>query len=72
MAEQRAASVPGMAEKRTLKQQYPPRLRGLIAQGAARPAQRQLSDVLATIGPRQGPITYAGTRALQEQRGDVV
>jgi hypothetical protein len=61
-----------MAGKRTLQQQYPPRMRALIAQGAARPAQRRLSDVLATIGPRHGPITDAGTRALQEQRGDVV
>lgn len=61
-----------MAKKRTLEQRYPPQLRDLIAQGAARPAQRRLSDVMARIGPRQGPITYAGTRALQEQRGDVV
>ncbi len=63
---------PAMAEKRMLEQHYPPQMRELIAQGAARPAQRRLSDVLATIGPRHGPITDAGTRALQEQRGDVV
>ena len=61
-----------MAEKRTLKQQYPPHTRALIAKGAARPARRPLSDVLGRIGPRHGPITDAGTRALQEQRGDVV
>jgi hypothetical protein len=64
--------VPGMAGKRTLEQQYPPRMRELIARGAARPAERRLSDVLATIGPRRGAITDAGTRALREQRGDVV
>jgi hypothetical protein len=61
-----------MAEKPTLKQQYPPRTRELIAQGAARPARRRLSDVLVRIGPRHGPVSNAGMRALQEQRGDVV
>jgi len=61
-----------MAEKHTLKHHYPPRTRELIAQGGACPARRRLSDVLARIGPRQGPITDVGTRALQEQRGDVV
>jgi hypothetical protein len=61
-----------MAPKRTLEHRYPPHTRALIAQGAARPARRPLSDVLARFGPRHGPITDAGTRALQEQRGDVV
>lgn len=61
-----------MAEKHTLEQQYPPRTRELIARGDARPARRRLSEVLARIGPRHGPVTDAGTRALQEQRGDVV
>ncbi|HKG40391.1 MAG TPA: hypothetical protein VKB25_15490 [Conexibacter sp.] len=61
-----------MAEKRTLTSQYPTGTGELIAQGGALPAQRLLSDVLARIGPRHGPITDAGTRALQEQRGDVV
>jgi hypothetical protein len=61
-----------MAEKRALKRTYPPRAQTLIAQGIARPARARLSDVLARIGPRRGPITDAGTRALQEQRGDMV
>lgn len=61
-----------MAEKHTVKQLYPPRTRELIAQGDVRPARRLLRDVLASIGPRHGPITDAGTRALQKQRGDVV
>jgi hypothetical protein len=60
-----------MAEKPTLMQQYPSRMRALIARGDARPARRRLSEVLAGIGPRHGPITNAGTRALQEQRGDL-
>lgn len=64
--------VPDMAAKPTLEQQYPPRIRKLVAQGDAVSARRLLSDVLASIGPRHGPITDAGTRALQEQRGDVV
>jgi len=34
-------------------------------------ARRRMSEVLARIGPREGPVTDAGTRALQEQRGDV-
>lgn len=58
-----------MAAIRTLEQQYPPRVRELIAEGAARPPGRRLSDVLAAIGQRHGPITDAGTRALLEQRG---
>jgi len=60
-----------MAGKPALQQQYPPRIRKLVAQGDAVPARRLLSDVLVRIGPRHGPITGAGTRALQEQRGDV-
>jgi hypothetical protein len=31
-----------------------------------------MSEVLARVGPRDGPTSDAGTRALQEQRGDVV
>ena len=61
-----------MVEKHARKQQYPPHLRELIARGSARPASRRLSDVLTKIGPRHGPVSDAGTRALQEQRGDVV
>lgn len=60
-----------MASNRTREQQYPPHTRKLIATGAARPAGRCLHDVLTKIGPRHGPITDAGTRALQTQRGDV-
>jgi len=61
-----------MAERHVLKEQYPRRTRDLIARGAARAPRGRLSDVLAKIGPHLGPITNAGTRALQEQRGDVV
>jgi hypothetical protein len=61
-----------MAEKHLLRHRYPAWTQNLIAQGAARPARKELSVVLAKIGPRHGPITDAGSRALQKQRGDVV
>jgi hypothetical protein len=38
--------------------------------GRIRPATADLRDVLARRGPPTGPVTDAGTRALQEQRGD--
>jgi hypothetical protein len=47
-------------------------MRELIAKGGARPPRQRLRDVLTRIGPRYGPISDAGTRALHEQRGDVV
>jgi hypothetical protein len=61
-----------MAKKHALRRDYPPRIERMIASGAVRPPQRALNKVLAEIGPRTGQITDAGTRALQEQRGDVV
>jgi hypothetical protein len=42
----------------------------LERKGRLRPATADLRDVLARRGPLTGPITDAGTRALQEQRGD--
>ena len=60
-----------MTGKRPSTQVYPPRIRELIARGEARPARERMNEVLARIGPLEGPISDAGTRALQEQRGDV-
>ena len=34
------------------------------------PARRDLREVLREIGSPPGPVTDAGTRALQEQRGE--
>lgn len=48
----------------------PPRLRALTEQGALRLPERDLAEVLAEIGRPAGPVSDAGTRALQEQRGD--
>jgi hypothetical protein len=42
----------------------------LIAEGRAVPARRDLHEVLHEIGSPPGPVTDAGTRALQEQRGE--
>lgn len=42
----------------------------LAKQGILRPATQNLRDVLAKRGVLAGPVTDAGTRALQEQRGD--
>ena len=47
-----------------------PVLDRLERDGRLRPATADLRDVLARRGPLKGPITDAGTRALQEQRGD--
>ena len=48
----------------------PPAIRRLIAEGRAVPARRDLHEVLREIGSPPGPVTDAGTRALQEQRGE--
>jgi hypothetical protein len=61
-----------MAGKRPPIQDYPPEVQKLIAEGVLRPAQGLLWDELARIGLPPGPITDAGTRALQEQRADRV
>lgn len=42
----------------------------LASEGRLRPASRDLRDVLAERGELRGPVTDAGTRALQEQRGE--
>lgn len=42
----------------------------LVREGKLRPATLDLRDVLARRGPMTGPITDAGTRAVQEQRGE--
>jgi hypothetical protein len=47
-----------------------PVLDRLEREGRLRPATADLRDVLARRGSLTGPITDAGTRALQEQRGD--
>jgi hypothetical protein len=46
-----------------------PAVRRLIAEARAVPARRHLHDVIREIGSPPGPVTDAGTRALQEQRG---
>lgn len=48
----------------------PPRLRQLIADGRAVAPTRDHREVLREIGVPPGPVTDAGTRALQEQRGE--
>jgi hypothetical protein len=48
----------------------PSAIRQLIADGRAVPARRDLHEVLREIGDPPGPVTDAGSRALQEQRGE--
>jgi hypothetical protein len=45
------------------------RLRQLAARGVKLPSRR-LVDVLAERGPLRGPVSDAGSRAVQEQRGE--
>lgn len=60
-----------MTEKlATSTRAYSSRLRAMMADGSVRPGRGELADVLARIGSRTGPITDAGTRALNEQRGE--
>jgi len=40
----------------------------LAREGPVRPRTLDLGDVLARRGPMRGPITDAGSRAVQEQR----
>ena len=44
----------------------------LAQEGLVRLPTRTLADFLAARGALEGPVTDAGTRALQEQRGDRV
>lgn len=47
-----------------------PVIRKLAEQGRLKPPLRRLRDVLAERGPLRGPVSDAGSRAVQEQRGD--
>jgi hypothetical protein len=47
-----------------------PAIQRLIAEGRIVPATRNLHEVLREIGRPPGPVSDAGTRALQEQRGE--
>jgi hypothetical protein len=42
----------------------------LARDGRLRPAKLDLRAVLARRGPMRGAVTEAGSRALQEQRGE--
>jgi hypothetical protein len=42
----------------------------LAREGKVRPARYDLRDVLERRGPLTGDVTDAGTRAVQEQRGE--
>jgi hypothetical protein len=45
-------------------------LRQLAAAGGVKLPSRRLIDVLAERGPLRGPVSDAGSRAVQEQRGE--
>ena len=47
-----------------------PEIKRLAARGLIKVPTRHLADVLAERGPLRGPVTDAGSRAVQEQRGD--
>jgi hypothetical protein len=47
-----------------------PAIDRLVREGKLLPATADIREVLARRGPLTGPITDAGTRALQEQRGE--
>jgi hypothetical protein len=59
-----------MRRDATKAEQLPESLRELVAAGRAVPASRDLRAVLREVGAPPGPVTDAGTRALQEQRGE--
>ena len=42
----------------------------LVSEGRLRPAELSLREVLARRGPLNGTVTDAGSRAVQEQRGE--
>lgn len=50
--------------------ELPPNLRAMIADGRAVAPRRDLREVLREIELPPAPPSDAGTRALQEQRGD--
>jgi hypothetical protein len=47
-----------------------PELQRPADQGRVKPPSRRLADVLAERGPLRGAVSDAGSRALQEQRGE--
>ena len=49
---------------------HSPTLRRLATSRDVKLPSRRLTDVLADRGPLRGAVTDAGTRALQEQRGE--
>ena len=49
---------------------YSAQLRQLAATRGVKLPSRRLVDVLAERGPMRGPVSDAGSRAVQEQRGE--
>ena len=49
---------------------HSPTLRRLATSRGVKLPSRRLTDVLADRGPLRGAVTDAGTRAIQEQRGE--
>ncbi len=47
-----------------------PIIERLAREGRVRPGTLDISDALTRRGPMRGPITNAGSRAVQEQRGE--
>jgi hypothetical protein len=41
----------------------------LVRDGVVQPPTRRFKDFLAIRGPQHGPVSDAGTRAVQQQRG---
>jgi hypothetical protein len=57
-------------KRRPLSTRPDPVIDRLASEGRLRPASKDLRDVLTDRGELQGAVTDAGTRALQEQRGE--
>jgi hypothetical protein len=49
---------------------HSPRLRRIAEARGVKLPSRRLGDVLAERGPLRGAVSDAGSRALQEQRGE--
>lgn len=47
-----------------------PAVERLVAAGRLRPATRTLKEFLAERGPLTGPVTDAGTRAVEAERAE--
>ena len=47
-------------------------LERLARDGVVQPPTRRFADFLAIRGPQDGPVSDAGTRAVQQQRGERV